>query len=73
MKLVRRILATIALIVAALYWIVPAGFFYFAKSAPAITRVVPIDLKVLSTSPAPGKKLSYLGHEFEVPWGDLDE
>lgn len=73
MKLLRRILITLAVIYAALCWIGPAGVLYFAKTAPAVTRVVPTELKDVSTSASPGKKLSYFGCEFEVPWSDLDE
>jgi hypothetical protein len=35
--------------------------------------VVPNDLKDASVSSAAGRKLSYFGYEFEVPWTDLDE
>lgn len=73
MKLLRRILITLVVMVAALCWIGPAGVVYFAKTAPAVTRVVPTELKDVSTSLAPGRKLSYFGYEFEVPWSDLDE
>jgi hypothetical protein len=55
-------------------WITPATLaFYAARTAPAITRVVPTDLKDQSVSATPGEKLSYVGYEFEVPWNDLDE
>ena len=73
MKVLRRILITIVIIVAALCWIGPAGVLYLAKTAPAVTRVVPTELKDLSISPAPGRKLSYFGYELEVPWSDLDD
>jgi len=73
MKILRRILIAIAIIVAALYFVAPAGVLYFARTAPAVARVVPADLKDLSVSQAPGMRLSYLGYEFEVPWSDLDE
>jgi hypothetical protein len=73
MKLLRRTLVTIVLIVAALCWISPALVVYFAKTAPAVTRIVPTELKDVSTSLAPGRKLSYFGYEFEAPWSDLDE
>ncbi len=43
-----------------------------ARKAP-VARNVPVELSDLSISPAPGKKLSYLGYEFEVPWKDVDE
>jgi hypothetical protein len=73
MKILRRILMVIVVILAALCWIGPAGVVYFAKTAPAVARVAPTELKDVSTSLAPGKKLSYFGYEFEVPWSDLDE
>jgi len=43
-----------------------------ARKAPVV-RNIPVELSDLSISQAPGKKLSYLGYEFEVPWEDLDE
>jgi hypothetical protein len=73
MRVLRRILLTLVVIFAALCWIGPAGVLYFAKSAPEVAKVVPIELQDVSTSLAPGKKLSYFGYEFEVPWSDLDE
>jgi hypothetical protein len=73
MKLLRRILITLVLSFAALCWISPAAVLYFARTAPAVTRVVPTELHDLSASPTPGRKLSYFGYEFEVPWSDLDE
>jgi hypothetical protein len=43
-----------------------------ARKAP-VARNVPIELSDVSISHAPGKKLSYLGYEFDVPWDDFDE
>lgn len=34
---------------------------------------IPVPLRDLSVSTAPGRKLSYFGYEFEVPWEDLDQ
>jgi len=73
MKIVRRVLIAIVGIVAALSFIVPAGFLYLARTAPAAVRVVPTDLKDLSTSPASGQNVFFSGYEFEVPWSDRDE
>ncbi len=73
MKVLRRILIALLVIFAALCWIGPAGVLYFAKAAPAVARVVPTELKDVSISPASGRKLSYFGYEFEVPWSDFDE
>jgi hypothetical protein len=73
MKILRRILITLVILFAAQYFIVPAVVLYFARRAPAVTSVVPTDLKDLSVSQAPGTKLSYVGYDFEVPWSDLDK
>lgn len=78
MRIVRRILITIAISFVVLfvggYWGAPiAVSFYAAKKAPAIAGVVPTELRDKSVSQAPGAKLSYFGYEFEVPWTDLDE
>ena len=78
MRLLRRILVTvlitIAVIFCGIYVIGPIALsFYEVRKAPAIVRVVPVDLKDSSVSQAPGAKLSYLGHDFEVPWTDLDD
>ena len=53
---------------------------YLTRKAPAV-RLAPAPLADLSIptdgpvepSPSPGKKLSYFGYEFEVPWTDVDE
>ena len=34
---------------------------------------VPVELADQSISKSPGRKLSYLGYDFEVPWDNLDE
>jgi len=34
---------------------------------------VPMELSDQSISDLPGRKLSYFGYEFEVPWNDLNE
>jgi hypothetical protein len=78
LKLLRRILITVVVTLAVAFvganWIVPVALsFYAAKKAPAISRVVPTDLKDQSMSDAPGKKLSHFGYEFEIPWDDLGE
>ena len=43
-----------------------------ARKTPVVRNVL-IELPDLSISQAPGKKLSYFGYEFEVPWTDIDE
>lgn len=78
MRLLRRILLALAIILAVVFvtmhWIVPVALsFYAAHKAPAIARVVPIDLKDHTISTITGKSLSYLGYQFEVPWTDVDE
>ena len=78
MRLLRRILVTavvtLTVIFVFIYWIGPVALsFYAVRKAPAVFKVVPVDLKDFSVSQAPGTKLSYLGHDFEVPWTDLDD
>lgn len=43
-----------------------------ARKMPVV-RKVPVELPDSSVSGAPGKKLSYFGYEFEIPWDDIDE
>jgi hypothetical protein len=45
---------------------------YLTRKAPVV-RVAPAQLKDFSISRSPGRKLSYFGYEFEVPWNDVDE
>ncbi|HEY6946745.1 MAG TPA: hypothetical protein VI431_16530 [Candidatus Acidoferrum sp.] len=45
---------------------------YLTRKAPAI-RLAPAQLTDLSISGSPGKKLSYFGYEFEVPWNDVND
>jgi hypothetical protein len=78
MRLLRRILVTLVITLAVVFvsveWIAPVALSYYgARKAPAVTRVVPTDLKDQTVSLAPGSRLSYFGYEFEVPWTDLDE
>ena len=78
MKLLRRILVTLGITLAVLSvgveWIAPVALSYYgARKAPAVTRIVPTELKDQTVSQAPGSRLSYFGYEFEVPWNDLDE
>jgi hypothetical protein len=76
--MLRRVLitvvVTVAILFAAGYWGFPIALsFYTARKVPRVARIVPVDLKDASVSLATGKKLSYVGYEFEVPWNDLDE
>jgi hypothetical protein len=77
-KLLRRILLTVFITLAVIFvgvqWIAPAALsFYAVRNALPVARIVPTDLKDKSVSETPGKKLSYFGYEFDVPWSDLDE
>jgi hypothetical protein len=45
---------------------------YLTRKTPAV-RLAPAQLADLSISRSPGRKLSYFGYEFEVPWNDVDE
>jgi len=45
---------------------------YLTRKAPVV-RVAPAQLTDFSISRSPGRKLSYFGYEFEVPWNDVDE
>jgi hypothetical protein len=78
MKLARRILVTIictlAVIALGMRFIAPIGLSYYAaRKAPAVASVVPTELQDQSISQAPGRRLAYVGYEFEIPWDDLDE
>ncbi len=78
LRMLRRILITVvvtlAVIFATGYWIAPIALsFYAARKASQFERIVPSDLRDQAVSQAKGKKVSYVGYQFEVPWGDLDE
>lgn len=45
---------------------------YIARKMPVVEKV-PVELLDSSVSGAPGKKMSYFGYEFEIPWDDIDE
>jgi hypothetical protein len=45
---------------------------YLTRKMPVV-RLAPVQLTDLSISRSPGRKLSYFGYEFEVPWADMDE
>ena len=45
---------------------------YLTRKAPAVS-MAPAQLADSSVSRSPGRKLSYFGYEFEVPWNDVDE
>src|SRR5215467_12802123 len=45
---------------------------YLTRKTPAVS-MAPAALADSSVSPEPGKKLTYFGYQFEVPWSDVDE
>jgi hypothetical protein len=45
---------------------------FLTRKAPAVS-MAPAQLLDLSITRSPGRKLSYFGYEFEVPWNDVDE
>jgi hypothetical protein len=45
---------------------------YLTRKTPAVS-MAPAQLADFSISRSPGRKLSYFGYEFEVPWNDVDE
>jgi hypothetical protein len=78
LRLLGRILVSLGIILVVVFvgleWIAPVALSYYgAIKAPAVTRVVPTELKDQAVSQAPGLVLSYFGYEFEVPWNDLDK
>jgi hypothetical protein len=78
LRVLRRILITLLVALAVVFvgvtWIAPVALSYYsARTAPPVARVVPTDLKDQSVAVGSGKKLSYFGYEFEIPWNDLDE
>jgi len=65
---------TLATLFIAAEWVVPVVMSIdTARKPPRNARLVPVDLQDLTISQAPGRKLSYFGYEFEIPWNDLDE
>lgn len=43
-----------------------------ARTLPFV-KEIPVELSDSSVSRAPGRKLSYFGYEFEIPWDDVDD
>lgn len=77
LRILVLVLGTISAIAFAVLFVAPVALVFYnahdaAQRFPAVANV-PVDLKDFSVSPAPGRKLSYLGLEFEVPWSDLGE
>ena len=78
MRQLRRIVVIVAVTLAAIFvaaeWVAPVVMsINTARKPPRNARLVPVDLQDLTISQTPGKKLSYFGYEFEIPWNDLDE
>ncbi len=78
MKRLRRIVVIAAVTLATIFvgaeWVAPVVMSIgTARKPPRYARLVPVDLQDIAISQAPGRKLSYFGYEFEVPWNDLDE
>lgn len=78
MKLLLRILTTAILTLAFIFTVVRWAAwvtltFWEVRKVPPVARIVPTNLRDQTISQASGKKLSYVGYEFEVPWTDLDE
>jgi hypothetical protein len=62
------------MIFAIMQWIAPVALsFYASRKAPPVARVVPTELRDQLASENTGKKLSYLGYQFDLPWSDLDD
>jgi hypothetical protein len=77
----KRTLTVLAIVVIGgatyLWFFGPQTFFAFqtrkiGREIP-IVKSVPAELRDLSVSQAPGQKLSFMGVEFETPWGDVDQ
>ena len=52
--------------------VIALGVRQLARKTPLV-GMAPAQLTDLSISRSPGRKLSYFGYEFEVPWNDMDE
>jgi hypothetical protein len=77
----KRILTVLALLViggATYLWFFGAQTFFALQSRKwgrqvPIVKSIPVELRDLSVSQVRGQKLSFMGVEFEVPWGDVDQ
>ena len=77
----KRTLGVLAIVVIGgatyLWFFGPQTFFAlqsrkWGRQVP-IVKSVPVELRDLSISQVPGQKVSFMGVEFEVPWGDVDQ
>jgi len=78
LRRLRRIIVIVAVTLATIFvgveWVAPVVMSIdTARKPPRYARLVPVDLQDLTISQASGRKLSYFGYEFEIPWNDLDE
>ena len=78
MRRLRRIVVIVAVTLATIFvgaeWVAPVVMsIETARKPPRDARLVPVELQDLTISQAPGRKLSYFGYAFEIPWNDLDE
>lgn len=79
-KLIRvlTVFAVFAMVCGAYLWLFgPQTFLMldawkWARVAPMV-KEIPVKLPDSSVSQTPGRKLSYFGYKFEVPWDDIDE
>jgi hypothetical protein len=77
-RLLWRILVTAIITVVVIFtvarWAADVALsFWEVRKVPAVAKVVPVDLQDRRISQVPGKRLSYVGYDLDVPWDDLDE
>ena len=65
----KRIFGTVSIAIA----VCAVYLWFFGPQTFFLVNSVPVELQDLSISNVPGKKLSSMGVEFEVPWNDVDE
>ena len=76
-KRILTVLALLAIAGATYLWFFGAQTFFALQSRKwgrqvPIVKSIPLELRDLSVSQVPGQRLSFMGVEFEVPWGDVD-
>lgn len=72
-----RVLALLALVVAGVFltfgWVLPVTLsVQTVRKPPRGSRLVPHQLSDNTIDSSPGRKLSYFGYTFEIPWTDID-
>jgi hypothetical protein len=74
LRAVLIVILVVFILGAVSFWAGPmAGTTYIAIKTPPLAKIAPVPLPDSSVSQSPGKKLSYFGCDFEVPWTDVDE